>query len=433
MVYRNATQRSTFVGDPMKNHQIVVIGSGPAALSVAVSLVETGVSVSIVAPDPFAAWVPNYGGWADQFPDDFAKNYFQQTYAAPCVRLSGSGGASERVLRGRYARIHKTKLQESYLSTLKEHAVSFFDTKVSTIESEGKKDHLQLESGQVLTADLVIDASGANSSFVQKQGKGKEAYQLAYGQTIQTKPHGFRCGEMRFMDFTPLQDNENIATFLYAMPLSHDTLFVEETVLATRQQVSFDFLKARLEMRLEQEGIDVTGVLDEEFCKIPLGLPLPKGQQRVIPFGAAASMVHPASGYLFSRVIATAPEIAKHIAANLGQQPKAELLKAGLNIIWPSSRRRTRELYMIGLEMLTRMDPKRNRDFFNAFFELPLESWRGFLDDTLTPYELGLTMSKMFALSKTGLRFSLVHNTVSHASEHLFKAVSPSFTRKERC
>ena len=101
----------------MQNHQIVVIGSGPAALSVAVSLVETGVSVSIVAPDPFAAWVPNYGGWADQFPDDFAKNYFQQTYAAPCVRLPGSGGASERVLRGRYARIHKTKLQESYLST----------------------------------------------------------------------------------------------------------------------------------------------------------------------------------------------------------------------------------------------------------------------------------------------------------------------------
>ena len=417
----------------MKKHQIVVIGSGPAALSVAVSLAETGVSVSVVAPDPFAAWVPNYGGWADQFPEDFAKNFFQQTYAAPCVRLPKSGGASEKVLRGRYARIHKTKLQESYLSALKECRVSFYDTKVLTIEADGAQDTLQLESGQVLTADLVIDASGAQSPFVQKQGKGKEAYQLAYGQTIQTKPHGYRCGEMRFMDFTPLQDNENIATFLYAMPLSHDTLFVEETILATRQQVSFDFLKDRLSKRLKKEGIEVTGVLDEEFCKIPLGLPLPKGQQRVIPFGAAASMVHPASGYLFSRIIATAPELAQLIASNLGEQPKADLLKAGLDLIWPSSRRRTRELYMIGLEMLTRMDPKRNRDFFNAFFELPLESWRGFLDDTMSHYELGLTMSKMFALSKTGLRFSLVHNTVSHASEHLFNAVSPSFTRKERC
>ena len=211
------------------------------------------------------------------------------------------------------------------------------------------------------------------------------------------------------------------------------TLFVEETVLATRQQVSFDFLKGRLETRLAHEGIEVTGVLDEEFCRIPLGLPLPKGQQKVIPFGAAASMVHPASGYMFSRIISTAPLLAEMISANLGQQAKPELLQAGLEMIWPSSRRRTRELYMIGLEMLTRMDPKRNRDFFNAFFELPLESWRGFLDDTLSPYELGLTMSKMFALSKTGLRFSLVHNTVSHASEHLLNAVSPSFTRKESC
>ena len=183
-------------------------------------------------------------------------------------------------------------------------------------------------------------------------------------------------------------------------------------------------------MRLEQEGIEVTGVLDEDFCKIPLGLPLPKGQQRVIPFGAAASMV-PCVGISFLASHRHGPRNRKTRCGE--SRATDELLRAGLNIIWPSSRRRTRELYMIGLEMLTRMDPKRNRDFFNAFFELPLESWRGFLDDTLTPYELGLTMSKMFALSKTGLRFSLVHNTVSHASEHLFKAVSPSFTRKERC
>ena len=65
----------------------------------------------------------------------------------------------------------------------------------------------------------------ANSSFVQKQGKGKEAY-LAYGQTIQTTSR-VPLWRNALLDFTPLQDNENIATFLYAMPLSHDTLFVE--------------------------------------------------------------------------------------------------------------------------------------------------------------------------------------------------------------
>jgi hypothetical protein len=136
---------------------------------------------------------------------------------------------------------------------------------------------------------------------------------------------------------------------------------------------------------------------------------------------------------MFSRVVTTAPLLAELIAAELGQMSKPDLLKAGMQLIWPSSRRRTRELYMIGLEMLTRMDPQRNSEFFRAFFELPQESWRGFLDDSLSPYELGLTMSKMFALSKTGLRLSLVHNTVSHASEHLFNAMSPNWALKERC
>ena len=95
----------------MENRKTIVIGSGPAALSVAVSLVERDVAVSVVAPDPFAVWVPNYGGWADQFPPDFAQNFFHQTYAAPCVRLPHKEETVEKVLRGRYVRINKTKLQ----------------------------------------------------------------------------------------------------------------------------------------------------------------------------------------------------------------------------------------------------------------------------------------------------------------------------------
>lgn len=416
----------------MKNAKIAIIGAGPAALAVANALGLRGERVRVIAPDPTAAWVPNYGGWADQFSSDFGEKFFEQTYAAPCVRLPRGGKPTEKVLRRRYARIHKTRLQEHLLASLRASGAEFIQETLAAVEPGPETDRLVFESGRTLEASLVIDASGARSPFVNRHNNEKNAFQLAYGQTIQTKPHGFKCGEMRFMDFSGTSEDQAVPTFLYAMPLSHNQLFVEETVLATRQQVSFDYLKNKLNHRLAQEGIEVEGVLDEEFCRIPLGLPLPKGKQAVIPFGAAAAMVHPASGYLLARVVETAPRLADLILNERERLSKSELLKEAMNLVWPTSRKRTRELYMIGLEMLTRMGPERTVEFFHAFFELPEASWRGFLNDSLSPYELGLTMSRMFALSKTGLRFSLLHNTMSHASEHLINAVNPVWAMKER-
>ena len=223
-------------------------------------LAQQGHDVHIVAPEPVAAWVPNYGGWADQFSDDFGHQFFAQTYAAPCVRLPKEGKIAEKVLKGKYVRIDKTKLQEHFVTVLNKHQATLISGSVEKVSSETEQDTLELESGQKIVCDLVIDASGANSPFTQTKGSSKPAFQLAYGQLPKTQPHGMRCGEMRFMDFSSMGDSEGIATFLYAMPLSHDTLFVEETILATRQLASFDYLKKRLERRLtKKEGIKVEG------------------------------------------------------------------------------------------------------------------------------------------------------------------------------
>lgn len=409
----------------MGTKKIGIIGAGPAALSVATELAQKGHQVNLIAPEPYAAWVPNYGGWADQFDADFGKSFFSQTYAAPCVRLPKEGKIHERILSGKYVRIDKTKLQEHFLQTLNEHQTLFYDGTVEKIVHEEEVDHIHTEDGQKITCDVVIDASGTNSPFTQTKGSSKPAFQLAYGQLIKTQPHGIPCGDMRFMDFSPADDSENIATFLYSMPLSHDTLFVEETILATRKLASFDYLKKRLEKRLKREGIVVEGVLDEEYCRIPLGAAVPHKNQKLIPFGGAASMVHPASGYMLSKVLKLAPEIAALISEHTGS--KESLLAGAMNIIWPQERRRCRELYLVGLEILTRMTPQRNWEFFDAFFSLPDEHWRGFLDDTMTPSELAFTMSKMFAISKSGLRMSLLQNSISHASGHLLKAAKPAW------
>jgi lycopene cyclase-like protein len=401
------------------------MGAGPAALTLAGQLVKRGQQVHLIAPEPLAAWVPNYGGWADQFDDAFASEFFEQTFAAPCVRLPKRGENVERVLPGKYVRINKTKFQESLLGVLHEQGAKFINSKVTEVSQEADKDILHLEDGSTLEFDLVIDGSGAQSTFTETQGTPKAAFQLAYGELVKTKPHGMRCGEMRFMDFTPIDDSDDVATFLYAMPLSHDTIFVEETILATRKQVSYDFLKERLHQRLSKEGIVVEAVLDEEYCRIPLGTALPKKKQVVIPFGGAAAMIHPASGYLLSKVVEMAPRLAELIVES--KSDKKQMIQDAMELIWPQERRRCRELYLVGLEILTRMPQQRYWEFFDAFFSLPDHLWRGFLDDTMSPSELALTMSKMFALSKSSLRLSLIQNSLSHASGHLLKAAKPAW------
>jgi lycopene beta-cyclase len=59
-------------------------------------------------------------------------------------------------------------------------------------------------------------------------------------------------------------------------------------------------------------GMKVLGVEEEEYCYIPMGGELPDLAQRVVGFGGAANMVHPATGaticstvYSISRLMRT--------------------------------------------------------------------------------------------------------------------------------
>ena len=92
-------------------------------------------------------------------------------------------------------------------------------------------------------------------------------------------------------------------TFLYAMDLGDGVFFVEETSLALAPGVPYDVLKQRLQQRLDLRGVEITEVIHEEFCLFPMNLPLPDRNQPVLAFGGAASMVHPASGYMVGSLL----------------------------------------------------------------------------------------------------------------------------------
>ena len=58
---------------------------------------------------------------------------------------------------------------------------------------------------------------------------------------------------------------------------------------------------------------------EEEYCLIPMGGVLPKHPQRVLALGGTAGMVHPATGFMMSRMLGAAPGVADAIIEQLAE------------------------------------------------------------------------------------------------------------------
>jgi Lycopene cyclase protein len=86
----------------------------------------------------------------------------------------------------------------------------------------------------------------------------------------EVESHPFENDTMLFMDWrnshtkkypAMLDANNELPTFLYAMPFSDNRVFLEETSLVARPGVPFADLKERLYARLNHMGIKVRPVL----------------------------------------------------------------------------------------------------------------------------------------------------------------------------
>ena len=85
----------------------------------------------------------------------------------------------------------------------------------------------------------------------------------------------------------------------------------------------------------------MTRVVEEEWSYIPVGGPLPLGSQTVTAFGAAANLVHPATGYSIARSLREAPNLAAEMAAILKDgRDMASTAAAVWDVLWPAEKRR---------------------------------------------------------------------------------------------
>jgi lycopene cyclase-like protein len=410
---------------------VLVVGGGPAALSIAAALANERVPVAVLsASDPAGPWTNTYGIWGEEVDALGLSHLLEHRWSHTCSYFgAGAGGgpgpADAPTPHGRdYGLFDKTLLQRHWLDQCAAGGVQWQRGEAQALSVEHGGDQgaspsgalslVRCADGRELRARLVVDASGHRSALVRRPDLGPVAGQAAYGVVGRFSSPPVQAGQFVLMDFrcdhlSPAE-RQQPPTFLYAMDLGEGRFFVEETSLALAPPVAYDTLRQRLERRLAHRGVAIEAVEHEEFCLFPMNLPLPDLDQPLLAFGGAAAMVHPASGYMVGALLRRAPGLATALAAALAdpQASPAQLAEAGWRALWPRELRRRHALYQFGLEKLMRFSEDQLRAHFATFFALPPGQWSGFLTNTLTMPELVAAMLRLFATAPWSVRAGLL-------------------------
>jgi lycopene beta-cyclase len=400
-------------------NDIGILGSGPAALSIAAACARRGASVALISPEPESPWKPNYCLWADELPEGM-EDLVEHVWAAACVVTPWRSQVLERP----YIKLDTRELQGFLWNTLRSGSVRVTSDRATGLDHREGETRVHTEDGSVKRVRVVIDASGAGSPFIQRMHRRAPAFQTAFGLLLRAPDHGFDRNRMVLMDFgEPSSHASGPPSFLYVLPLGEDRLFVEETSLARRPAMRLDLLRTRLEARLVLLGLEPCERLSEEHCLIPMGLGLPAPGQPLVPFGAAGAMVHPSSGYLISRVLRQADPVAESILDGLASDDAAFAIASGNATLWPRPQRIVWELYGFGLETLVGMSATEIARFFDSFFQLPRDAWSGFLSGNLSPSALGVVMTQVFRSLPASVRWHLLRTGLLAGAAPLARSV----------
>ncbi|KAL9256603.1 Lycopene epsilon cyclase, chloroplastic-like protein [Drosera capensis] len=405
---------------------LVVIGCGPAGLSLAAETAKLGLKVGLIGPDlPFTN---NYGVWEDEFNDLGLQSCIEHVWHDTIIYLDDDNP----LFIGRaYGRVSRHLLLEELVRRCLESGVSYLSSKVeSIVEGANGNSHVICESNVVIPCRLATVASGAASGkLLQYEVDGpRVSVQTAYGVEVEVESCPYDPNLMVFMDYRDFSRQKNQSpeaeypTFLYAMPMSPTRIFFEETCLASKDAMPFELLKTKLLSRLETMGVRVIKTYEEEWSYIPVGGSLPNTEQKNLAFGAAASMVHPATGYSVVRSLTEAPKYASSIARIIKSSESKNMLvhKSSFNVsmqawrtLWPQERKRQRAFFLFGLALIVQLDIEGIRTFFNTFFRLPKWMWWGFLGSTLSSTDLILFAFYMFVIAPSNLRMNLIRHLLS--------------------
>ncbi|MGV9415351.1 lycopene cyclase family protein [Nocardia sp. NPDC003693] len=353
-------------------------GSGPAGRALAHRALATGLSVTVIDPQPRRRWPATYAAWADELPDWIAAHAIAATVDRPVA------WTTRRIeIDRRYVVFDTAKLQDS-LDLTGARLISDRVTEIVPPSRAGGGIDLpsvRLESGRILAAGRIIDARGVSRSPAR-------AEQTAFGLVVDRAR--WPDADTLFMDW---RDDNGAApgeprSFLYAVPLGPDTVLLEETCLAGRPALDSRVLRERLVHRVRSRGLEPTG--DEPVERVRF--PVQGGRPRDGFFGAAGAFTHPATGYSVATALSAAD------AVLMGESP------------WTPGARGVRVLRLAGLRALLALDPGDLPVFFDRFFELPVPLQRAYLSGRADLPGTVHAMSALFAALPWRLRAGLARS-----------------------
>jgi lycopene beta-cyclase len=335
---------------------VIVAGGGPAGWALASACAREGLAVTLVAPS--GSWPATYGMWRDE------------TVVLP----SGARWVSTP-LRG-LSRDYAVLDNESVRAAFGHPGIEVVKARVAAMTAS----RVRLADGAELSG-MVFDATGV-------LGMRGRVEQTAYGVVVE-EPH-----EAVFMDWRRPPGFGEPATFLYAIPLPDGRTLLEETCLARRPGLGFGELRDRLHARVG----DVAGPV--ERVRFPVDVPPPPVAARgPVPFGAAAGLVHPATGYSLADTFRLAPVVASLVRVG----PRAVR-----RVLWPPSARLVYRLRRRGLATLLSLTAAEHEEFFDLFFALPDRHQRAYLSGRTDLAGTAAAMTALFRAAPAHLRRKMI-------------------------
>ena len=407
---------------------VLVLGAGPAGMAIASALGKEKLEVEVLSPNgPDEPWPNTYGIWGKEV-DQLGLQDLLEYRCKNTVSFFGHGSLEEHHYENKatehsldYGLFDKKKLHSYWLNECNNSLIKWHEGFAEKINFQKQKSTVTTSDGKTYSARLVVDATGYDPVFLKLKSCGPLAVQTCYGIVGSFSKPPLKKGQFVLMDYRNDHLNEEQKkeppTFLYAMDMGNGKYFLEETSLGLVNPLTMENLKERLEKRLSYRNISITSMQHEELgLFLPMNMPIPDFKQQVLGYGGAASMVHPASGYLIGNVLRRAPLVAKAISTAMNDKKLStfHIARKGWESLWPKELIRKKSIYQFGLEKLMRFDEKLLREFFGSFFKLPKTQWYGFLTDTLSLREIVYAMCIMFIRAPWSVKKGLM---IMHGKE----------------
>jgi len=276
----------------------LIIGNGPAgALTAAFLARNLQRKVHVVAPDSGHC---TYCTWVDALEATWLKDAYPGElflHRWPRPQIIGTNSKLIGHLNRDYGMVDWKRI---HIWALAHPNITLIRSNIVRVDAS----HAVDEQGTLYNANEIIDASGHHSPFTTYPKHLVKRFQSFYGETIQFK-HGFQHAQL--MNWSLSFEPDAPPSFVYVLPLSSTSVFLEETVLVHEKPVLN--MKKRLEQRKRSLGIPLDApVTMTEAYDLPMGgaLPLLTGMRAI---GGAASMVHPATGYMLTHMVEQIPKL----------------------------------------------------------------------------------------------------------------------------